>query len=76
MAQALAEVGARVVALLDINRELGEGSAADLHARLQVPVLFYQTDVREQKVVSQVVNDIFETYGSVDVLINAAGIAE
>lgn len=61
---------------MDINQDLGEAAAAELHEKCQVPVTFYKVDVRDEKAVSTVIDNVVETYGSVDVVVNSAGIAE
>lgn len=76
MAEALAECGAKAVILLDIKPELGDAAAAEIHARSNVPVMFYKVDVRDEKAITEVVGNVYQTFGGIDVLINAAGVAE
>ena len=76
MAQALTEVGVKAVAILDVNKELGDKAAEELHASTGIPVQFFQVDVRDAKAATDVVTEVTENFGSVDVLINSAGIAE
>ena len=76
MAQALAEVGAKAVAILDYNQELGDQAAAELHEQTGIPCTFYKVDIRDGKAIVEVVNNVAATFGSVDVVINSAGIAE
>lgn len=61
---------------MDINHELGDAAAAELYEKCQVPVTFYKVDVRDEKAVATVIDNVVETYGSVDVIVNSAGIAE
>jgi NAD(P)-dependent dehydrogenase (short-subunit alcohol dehydrogenase family) len=76
MAQALAEVGVRGIAIMDVQQELGDNAARELSEQTGIDVRFYKVDVRDAEGVSQTVRDLTEHYGAVDVLVNAAGIAE
>lgn len=76
MAQALAEVGVRGIAIMDVQPELGDAAARELSEQTGIDVRFYQVDVRDAEAVGQTVRDMVEHYGSLDVLINAAGIAD
>ncbi|KAI9835932.1 MAG: hypothetical protein M1819_001830 [Sarea resinae] len=76
MAQAMSEVGAKAIAILDIQQEIGDKAAADLHAQTGIPVQFYKVDVRDGGAIAEVVDNIVSTFGSVDVLVNSAGIAD
>lgn len=76
MAQALAEVGVRGIAIMDVQQELGDNSARELSEQTGIDVRFYKVDVRDGDAMNQTVRDVAEYYGSIDVLINAAGIAE
>lgn len=76
MAQGLAEVGVRGIAILDVQQEIGDVAARDLAAQTGVDVRFYQVDVRDNLAVGQAVQDVVRHYGDVNILINAAGIAE
>ena len=76
MAQALAEVGVRGIAILDVRQEIGETSARELTQQTGVDTKFYQVDVRDGEVIGDTIQDVVDHYGGVDILINAAGIAE
>ena len=76
MAQALAEVGVRAIALLDVQQDLGDLAAAELHASTGIPVHFYKVDIRDGNSIAEVVSKIAYSFGSVDVVVNSAGIAE
>ncbi|KAM3419476.1 hypothetical protein BST61_g5402 [Cercospora zeina] len=76
MAQALAEVGVRGIAIMDVQQELGDNSARQLSEQTGIDVRFYKVDVRDGDAMNQTVRDVAEYYGSIDVLINAAGIAD
>lgn len=76
MAQALAEAGAKAIALLDVKQNLGDAAAAELHSTAGIPVQFYNVDVRDEKAIADVSAKIISDSGSVDILINSAGIVE
>ena len=76
MAQALAEVGVKGIALIDIQQDIGDAAAAELHGTTGIPVQFYQVDIRDQNAISEVIAKVTKQFGSLDVMINSAGIAE
>ena len=76
MAQAFAEVGVRGIAILDVQKEIGDQAARDLSDQTGIDVRFYQTDVRDVGAVSQTIKDVVVHFGTVNILVNAAGIAE
>lgn len=76
MAQALAEVGIAGIAIMDVQQELGERSAQALSEQTGIDVRFYKVDVRDGHAINQAVQDVKDHYGSIDVLISAAGIAD
>ncbi|KAF2136242.1 uncharacterized protein K452DRAFT_362675 [Aplosporella prunicola CBS 121167] len=76
MAQALAEVGVSGIAIMDVQQKLGEEAARELSEQTGVDVRFYQVDVRDGGAINQAVSDIVDHYGQIDVLLNAAGIAD
>lgn len=76
MARALGEVGVKAIAILDMNKTNGDAAAAELHGNTGIPVSFYQVDIRNGSAIADVVSKIVETYGSIDIMINSAGIAE
>lgn len=63
------EEGARVI-ICDIDREIGEQAAAELGAE----AAFYPVDVADRAAVQNMVDEIIENYGHIDVLINNAGV--
>lgn len=67
-AAGLARAGARTV-LLDMNAEAGAAQAADLGGR------FIKTDVSDPAAVASAVAAIAETFGTVHIAVNCAGIA-
>lgn len=76
MAQALAEVGVRGIAIMDVQQELGDKAARELGEQTGIDVRFYRIDVRDGQAMGQVIRDVVDHFGRLDVLINAAGIAE
>lgn len=76
MAQALSEVGVRGIAIMDVQKELGEAAAQELSEQTGVDVRFYCVDVRDGEGIAKTVEDIAAHYGALDILINAAGIAD
>lgn len=76
MAQALAEAGAQAIALLDLKQEQGERAAKELSSAAGVPAHFYKVDVCDAPAVNDVVARVVLDLGSVDILINSAGIVK
>lgn len=76
MAQALSEVGLRGVAILDVQQEIGDESARRLTEQTGVDAKFYRVDVRDGEAIDQTIEDVVDHYGRLDILVNAAGIAE
>lgn len=76
MSQALAEAGAKAIALVDVKQELGHQAAAELHKTTGIPVKFYTVDVRDENAIANVVDKVDEDLGSVDIVINCAGVVE
>lgn len=63
------EEGAKVV-ICDVDQEAGKAVAAELGG----DAIFYQVNVADREDVQKWVDDVVEKYGSVDVLVNNAGI--
>lgn len=76
MAQAFAEVGVRGIAILDVQKEIGDQAAKELSDQTGVDVRFYQVDVRDAEAVNHTIEDVVQHYGALNTLVNAAGIAE
>lgn len=76
MAQALAEVGIQGIAIMDVQQELGDKAARELSEQTGIDVRFYRVDVRDGQAMSETVQDVVDHFGRLDILINAAGIAE
>lgn len=76
MSQALAEAGAKAIALFDVRQELGDEAAAELHETTGIPIQSYKIDVRDETAIAKVVTKVVEDLGSVDVVINSAGVVE
>lgn len=75
MAQALAESGVKAIAILDIQESLGVQSAHELSAATGIPVNYYHVDITDDAAVVAAVDEVVSAFGSVDVLINSAGVA-
>ncbi|RMZ30043.1 hypothetical protein D0859_05867 [Hortaea werneckii] len=76
MAQALAEAGCRGIAIMDMKQDLGEKSARELSEQTRVDARFYCVNVRDGQGMNQIVQDVSDHYGALDILVNAAGIAD
>ncbi|KAF2718425.1 NAD(P)-binding protein [Polychaeton citri CBS 116435] len=76
MAQALAEVGVRGIAILDVQQELGDKAARELSEQTGIDVRFYKIDVRDGQAIGQTISDIEDHFGEINILLNAAGIAD
>lgn len=76
MAQAFAEVGVKSIAILDVRQDLGDQAAAEMFESTGIPTSFYAVDIRDGNAVAKVVDKISKSFGSVDILVNSAGIAE
>lgn len=71
-AHLFADEGAKVAAM-DIHREPLDEVVAEI-AAAGYPVQGWQLDVSERDAVERVVNEVAETFGGIDILINNAGI--
>ena len=76
MSQALAEAGAKAIALIDVKQDLGDQAAAELYETTGIPVQFYEVDVRDEEAIAEAVTSISHDLGSVDIVINSAGVVE
>lgn len=76
MAQALAEAGVQGIAIMDVQKELGDHAAEELSSQTGVDVRFYQVDVRDGFAIANAVEDVVNHFGKIDILISSAGIAE
>ena len=76
MSQALAEAGVKAVAILDLRREPGEQAAKELHETTDIPVQFYGVDVTDESAISDVIHKVSHDFGSIDIVVNSAGIVE
>jgi len=76
MCQAMAEAGVSGIAILDVQRDLGDKAAAELATQTGVDVRFYQVDVRDETAVQNTMDDVYNHFGKIDILVSSAGIAE
>ena len=71
-ARRLAREGAIVIA---VDRQSAPAVAAELQACGAPAALFHQTDVSEEKQISQLANAILDRFGRCDIIVNNAGIS-
>lgn len=75
MAQALSESGVKAIALFDIQTVLGLEAAAEIHRATGILVQYFDVNVCDDASVMQAVEEVMSEFGSVDILINSAGVA-
>ncbi len=73
IAGGLAEAGADVV-VANRNRDSGEAAAAEIADATGVETLAVETDVASEESVTEMVDSVVDAFGTVDVLVNNAGI--
>lgn len=73
MAAGLASAGANVL-LVSRKASDGDAAAAEISAQYGVKVLTFSADVVDQSAMEAMAKFAFESFGSIDVLINSAGI--
>lgn len=76
MAEGLCSVGLKGVAILDVQNDLGLDAIEKLHKAYGVQAQFYKVDIRDEKSVAEVMDSVKRDLGSIDVLVNSAGIAD
>jgi NAD(P)-dependent dehydrogenase (short-subunit alcohol dehydrogenase family) len=76
MAQGLAEAGAQGICILDYQEALGMVASEKLQNDTGVDVKFVRVDIRDTQSVVKAVEAVHQYYGKIDIVINAAGIAE
>lgn len=76
MAQALAEAGARGIAIMDVHQANGDESSARLTKDTGADVRFIRVDITNEHAVTESVDAVVKSFGRLDILINSAGIAE
>jgi NADP-dependent 3-hydroxy acid dehydrogenase YdfG len=62
--------------IFDVLRQSGDEAVAELSAMYQIPVVFHQVDVCNQKNVQDAVEATVQQFGKIDILVASAGIAE
>lgn len=70
IATAYVKEGAKV-AIVDVNKEMGEAALVELK-KLTEHAIFIQADLMQHKKLYKVVEEVVETFGSLDILINNA----
>jgi len=76
MAEALCQAGVKGLAILDVLQDHGDAAAKQLSESCNTETQYYKVDVRNADAVHEVVANVVRKFGSVDVLINSAGIAD
>lgn len=76
MAEGLCSVGLKGIAILDVQQELGIEAVKNLSALYNVKAASYKVDVRDEDSVKEVLDSVVKEFGSIDILINSAGIAD
>lgn len=76
MAEGLCSAGAKGVAILDVQTDLGLDAIQKLHSAYGVQAQFYKVDVRDENSVTEIMASIVRDLGSIDILVNSAGIAD
>lgn len=75
MSQGLCESGIKAVAIFDIQPALGETAAKSLRTATGIRTDYYNVDITKEENVEAAVDIVVKKFGSVDILINSAGIA-
>ncbi|WP_078410847.1 SDR family NAD(P)-dependent oxidoreductase [Priestia abyssalis] len=73
LAAAYAEKGANVV-VADITEEAGQNVVEELHKQ-NGKGIFVQTDVRKEEDIIRLMKVAYDTYGSIDIMVNNAGVS-
>lgn len=76
MAEGLCSAGVKGVAILDVQTDLGLDAIQKLHTAYGVQAQFYKVDVRDENAVQEIMDSIARDLGSIDILVNSAGIAD
>ncbi|KAG8940139.1 hypothetical protein FRC04_005623 [Tulasnella sp. 424] len=76
MIRGFCQAGAKAVGILDVLVDVAEESINSLKNEFGVQASFYKVDVRDYDAVEQAVNSIAQAYGSIDVMLCAAGVVD
>ncbi|KAK9760638.1 hypothetical protein K7432_015141, partial [Basidiobolus ranarum] len=76
MAEGLCSVGLKAIAILDIQEDLGQEAISTLKSLYKVETQFYKVDVRDEVSVQQVIDSVVRDLGSIDIVVNSAGVAD
>ncbi|GMM49987.1 bifunctional hydroxyacyl-CoA dehydrogenase/enoyl-CoA hydratase [Starmerella bacillaris] len=76
MAEGLCSVGLKALAIIDFAPDIGQESADRLGKVYGCQTKFYEGDVRDEKAVTAIFDDVVKQFGHVDVVINSAGVAD
>ena len=75
IAEKLAEEGATLI-ITDINEEMAQSTASDIAKKFNVETLVLKHDVSSEESTKEVVDEVIQKFGKIDVLINNAGITK
>lgn len=76
MARGLCEAGLAGIAIVDVLEEFGDSAVKQLHTDFGLTAKFYKVDVRDAAAVDEVINGVIKDFGSIDILITSAGVAD
>ncbi len=75
IAEKLAEAGANIV-VSDITAETGEATAKEISEKYNVKTIFVEANVTKEEDNVKLVDKAIETFGSLDIMVNNAGITK
>ncbi|ORX89338.1 NAD(P)-binding protein [Basidiobolus meristosporus CBS 931.73] len=76
MAEGLCSVGLKAVAILDLQESVGQEAVTKLRSLYSLQGKFYKVDVTNETSVNEVIDAVVRDFGSVDILVNSAGVAD
>ncbi|KAK9474054.1 uncharacterized protein V1510DRAFT_413484 [Dipodascopsis tothii] len=76
MAESLCSAGLKAIAILDLRPDVGEAACASLTKVHGTPAQFFAVDVTAYDAVARIMDDIVAKFGSIDILLNSAGVVE
>ncbi|KIO25059.1 hypothetical protein M407DRAFT_94541 [Tulasnella calospora MUT 4182] len=76
MIRGFCQAGATAIGILDVLEDLGAESIGSLKSEFGVQASFYKVDVRDYNAVEQALDSIAKEYGSIDVMLCAAGVVD
>ncbi|KAG9048897.1 hypothetical protein FS837_011711 [Tulasnella sp. UAMH 9824] len=76
MIRGFCQAGATAVGILDVLVDVAEESISSLKNEFGIQASFYNVDVRDYNAVEQAIDSIAKEYGSIDVVLCAAGVVD